>query len=245
MKAFVITIKDHEYSEQVADRCISSAAKNGLEVEKFYGVDRERAEQVMNDFGLEWTWANNNTEECYCPKTGLRMHPYRTTDLRAVIGCAMSHFQLWRKCVELDEPIVILEHDSIFLRPFPKGVEFNGICQLNDPAGATRKGSQWSKQMKKRGGEGVFPKTWVTAENERHIPDGLAGNSAYMIKPWAAKEVIDKVYEIGVWPNDATICQQLFPYLEEYYPFITKPMQGKSTTTKSDPNPSPVSSHAY
>ena len=231
MKAFVITLENNIYSNEVADRCIQSATKHGLAVKKFFGVDKSIAEQVMNDFGLEWTWANNNTTETICEKTNLRMHPYRTNDLRAIIGCSMSHYSLWKKCVELNEPILILEHDSVFLRELPEYIEFYGICQINDPMGATRKGGQWSKQMSSRGTVGVHPKTWVTTENVRHIPDGLAGNSAYLIKPWAAQELIDKFHEIGVWPNDATMCQQLFPYLEEYYPFITKPIQGKSTTT--------------
>ena len=230
MKAFVITLKDNGYSNEVADRCIASATKFGLVVEKFYGVDREQAKQFMHDEGLEWTWANNDTEIMKCEKTGLRMHPYGSTDIRAKIGCSMSHYVLWKKCVELDEPILILEHDSVFLQALPE-IEFNGICQINDPTSATRKGSLWSSKMKARGTTGVHSKTWITEENERYIPDGLAGNSAYLIKPWAAQELIDKFHEIGVWPNDATMCQQLFPYLEEYYPFITKPIQGKSTTT--------------
>lgn len=233
MKAFVITLKGHGYSESVADRCIASAKKHGLEsIEKFYGINKDRALKFMADEKLSWTWADNNTRERICHRTGLKMHPYRTNDFRAVVGCAMSHYSLWKKCVELDEPILILEHDSVFIHKFPRDFDFNGICQINDPNGATRKGSWWSKEMKKRGTKGVYPKTWVTAETERHIPDGLAGNSAYAIKPWAAVEVINKVHEIGVWPNDATICQQLFPYLEEYYPFITKAIQGQSTSTE-------------
>ena len=238
MKAFVITLESNQYSIQVADRCIESAKKHGLIVEKFYGTNKDLAEQVMADRGLEWTWATKNTVESVCPKTGLHQVPYRSADLRAIIGCAMSHYSLWEKCVTLGEPILILEHDSIFLKDFPNNVEFNGICQINDPAGATRNGVWWSKHMKSRGSIGVHSKTWVPGmarPNEKSdnklIPNGLAGNSAYMIKPWAAKEVIDKVHEIGVWPNDATICIQLFPYLEEYYPFVTKAIQGKSTTT--------------
>ena len=101
---------------------------------------------------------------------------------------------------------------------------------MNDPAGATRKGAWWGQQMKQRGTIGAHPKTWVTTKAERKIPDGLAGNSAYMIKPWAAKELINKFKELGVWPNDATMCKQLFPYLEEYYTFITKVNQTQSTT---------------
>ena len=230
MKAFVITLKDNDYSENKADECIKSAANHGLHVMKWYGVDKERAEQVMNENGLKWTWAKNNTTNDICPITGLQQFPYTAKDINAKIGCSMSHLKLWHLCVEFDEPILILEHDAVFVRGLPKDIEFNGICQINDPMGATRKGQWWCKQMQKRGTTGAHEKTWITTVSERLIPDGLAGNSAYMIKPWAAQELIDKTYELGVWPNDATMCKQLFPYLEEYYPFITKVNQTQSTT---------------
>lgn len=235
MNAFVITLRDNQYSERVADRCIQTANDvGGIKVRKFYGVDKGNAEQLMEEFGLKWTWAKNNTANDVCSITGLHQFPYAAADLRAKIGCSMSHFLLWKRCVNTDQPILILEHDAVFVKPMPKTiyVDVKGICQVNDPAGATRKGSWWSQQMKNRGGEGVFEKTWVTTPEERHIPDGLAGNSAYIVKPWAAQELINKVYELGVWPNDATICKQIFPYLEEYYPFITKVQQSQSTTVQ-------------
>ena len=237
MKAFVITLENNNYSEKVANRCIQSASKNGLDVEKYYGVDKTNAKEVMENHGLKWTWAHNNTKKRICPKTGLLQFPYTAPDttlanLYSKIGCSMSHFLLWTYCVKYDEPLLILEHDSVFLRPLPE-IEFKGICQINDPNGATRKGKWWSQYMQKRGA-GVFEKTWVTAKNERNIPDGLAGHSAYLIKPWAAEDVIDKVYDVGLWPNDALMCKQLFPYLEEYYPFITKVVQTKSTSIKGN-----------
>lgn len=231
MKAFVITIKNNKYSEKVADRCIKSAYDFGLRVEKFYGTNKSEAWSVMKDRGLEWTWANMNTEVVYCQKTGLKMHPYRCDSLDPVIGCTMSHYSLWTRCVELNEPIVILEHDAVFINTFPHDIEFYGICGLNDPRGATRKADLWYQQSIQRKGIGVFPKPLVNTEEDKDTPDGLAGNSALIIKPWAAKKVIDKVHEVGVWPNDATICQQLFPWLEEYYPFITTAKQSLSTTT--------------
>lgn len=233
VKAYVITLKNNEYSQQVADRCVQSAAKVGTLVEKFYGVNKEVALRTMAEHGLEWTWAGKNDREGYCPHTGLWMFPYRGSGglapLPPKVGCSMSHFLLWKRCVELNEPILILEHDSVFLRALPE-IDFRGICQINDPNGATPRGSQWSTSIAKRG-PGVFPKTWIRTEKERHIPDGLAGNSAYLIKPWAAQEVIDKCYKIGLWINDALICKQLFNYIEEYYPFITRVQQGRSTTT--------------
>jgi len=36
------------------------------------------------------------------------------------IGCALSHLQLWEKCIELDRPIIIMEDDAIVSRDFKK-----------------------------------------------------------------------------------------------------------------------------
>ena len=232
MEALVITLLGNKYSQQKAEECIASAAKFGTEVVKWAGVDRETAEEDMLAFGLKWTWAKNNTANDVCELSGLQQFPYTAADIRAKIGCSLSHWTLWRYCVAIDEPILILEHDAVFIRPLPEDIEFNGICQINDPAGATPKGKWWHDQMVARGEEGVFEKTWIRQPHERSIPDGLAGNSAYMIKPWAAQELINKFKELGVWPNDATICKQIFPYLEEYYPFITKVVQTQSTTVE-------------
>ena len=230
MKAFVITIYGNKYSTKRASECMVSGAKHGIEVLRWHAINKEIAEDTMRTEGLEWSWAKNNTANDVCPVSGLKQFPYTANDIRAKIGCSMSHYTLWKYCVNFDKPILILEHDAVFVNDFPQDIKFNGICQINDPLGATRKGGWWSQQMKQRGTTGAHEKTWVTTPNERDIPDGLAGNSAYMIKPWAAQELIDKFHELGVWPNDATMCKQLFPYLEEYYPFITKVNQTQSTT---------------
>ncbi len=231
MKAYVITLEDNQYSEQCTDRCIQSARNFGVEVEKFYGVDEIHAQQIMKFHNLKWTWADNNTQNTICPLSGMKQFPYKNkrgklAKLKRKIGCSMSHFLLWTRCVETDTPMLILEHDAVFIRPLPE-IEFKGICQINDPTGATPKGKWWADQMKARG-EGVFRKTII--QKDFTIPDGLAGNSAYLIKPWAAAELIDAFNEYGVWPNDATMNRQFFPYLEEYYPFVTVVKQSQSTT---------------
>ena len=231
MKAFVITLKDHEYSEGKADQCIKTAADIGkIDVERFYGVNKDEARSVMSKHGLKWTWANNNDQPSICPITKLRHNPYYpdNPDFSALIGCTMSHYSLILRCAELNEPILILEHDSVFLREFPE-FDFKGICQINDPDGGGKNGKWLSNQMKRKGIMGVSPKT-PNAVGPM-VPDGLAGGSAYVIKPFAAQELIDKYHQLGVWPNDAIMCTQLFPYLEEYYPFITKTEQEISTTS--------------
>lgn len=174
----------------------------------------------MHQHGLRWTWANGNTSPAVCPVTGLRQHPYG--DLKAKIGCSMSHYLLWLEC---DEPTLILEHDAVFIAPLPY-VAFRSICQVNDPRGATPRGDWWSDRMAERG-PGVFPKTPVFDDKK---PDGLAGNSAYLLQPSAAAGLVEAFHRLGVWPNDATMCRQLFQ-LEELYPFVTQVEQEQSTTS--------------
>jgi len=223
VRAFVITLLGHPYSEACAARCIESARLHGVEVERFPAVTGLSGFDVMREHGLRWTWASANTRGTTCLMTGLHQHPYGS--LEPKIGCSMSHYLLWRKCVE-EGPLLILEHDAVFLRELPE-FEFNGICQINDPAGATHRGAIWSEHMRQRGA-GVFPKTRVMEDPLR--PDGLAGNSAYVIKPWAAQDLIGAFEKYGVWPNDATMCVQLFPYLQELYPWVTRVEQSVSTT---------------
>lgn len=51
--------------------------------------------------------------------------PIRKTKLtRGEVGCFISHFKAWERCVELDEPVLILEDDAIFTDRFdPAEVE--------------------------------------------------------------------------------------------------------------------------
>ena len=140
------------------------------------------------------------------------------------IACFLSHYFLWLKCGRGETDYLILEHDAVFVRDF-EPFEFKSICMINDPKGATPRGEWWSKEMKKRG-PGVWPKTKVFDDSR---PDGLAGGSAYVIKPKAARALVYLVEQIGAWPNDALICRQLVQDLEEHYPFITEVRDSQST----------------
>ena len=47
-----------------------------------------------------------------------------------VVGCFYSHYALWQKCVELNEPIMIFEDDVKFYRGYHP-VEFQGVLILS------------------------------------------------------------------------------------------------------------------
>jgi GR25 family glycosyltransferase involved in LPS biosynthesis len=230
MKAYVITIPGHEYSESVARRCIESADRFGISVETFPAVTKDTVAEIMAKENLQWSWANMNTTKTRCPYTSLEQFPYRTKSLEAKMACSMSHYMLWKRCVELDEPILILEHDAVFVAPLP-AIHFEGAIQINDPDGGGYRGRDHSKIMKDRNTVGVHPLT-PKRPPDSMIPDGFSGNSAYIVKPWAAYKFKQAYKNHGVWPNDATICLQQFPWLEELYPFVTVIKQSHSTSTE-------------
>ena len=229
MKAYVITIQGHEYSESVARRCVESANKFDIAVETFWAVTKDNVRQVMDQENLRWSWANMNTAKTRCPYTSLEQFPYRTKSLEAKMACSMSHYLLWKRCVELNENVLILEHDAVFIAPLPP-IEFTGAIQINDPAGGGYRGRDHSMIMRERATQGVYSLT-SKRPIDSMIPDGFSGNSAYIVKPWAAEKFVGTFHRLGVWPNDATICKQLFPWLQELYPFVTVVQQKHSTST--------------
>jgi GR25 family glycosyltransferase involved in LPS biosynthesis len=95
-KTFAIALKDHPVSEKQLKDCLSSAKKNNWSVEIFWGV-----------------YGNTLTPQNWID-VGVRSH-IRTPGAK---GCWFSHYYLWKKCIDLDEPIVVLEHDAIIQRPW-------------------------------------------------------------------------------------------------------------------------------
>ena len=156
---------------------------------------------------------------------------YTTADPRKRISCFVSHWYLWQKCVKLNEMILILEHDSRFIKKLPADSTFAradfDIIGINDPSMATRKSKLYHDMILER----VDFFQPVPRIDEFNIPQGLAGNSAYVIKPAGAKLMLELSQEYGMWPNDALMCYQLVPKLGVTRNFYTRIQGLRSTTT--------------
>jgi len=219
MKAFVISIPGHKDSQLHADKCIQSVedTNSELDIEKFTAIVPETMWQV------DWKWPYSKKK--VCPTTGMTLKAYKTYDMSKRIAAAGSHYKLWQKSVELNETIMILEHDAIFYRQF-KPFEFEGgAISINNPDHATFNWKLYDKLD--NSGEQEVP--WVA---DQTIPQGLPGHSAYIIKPDAAEKVCSLQDTIGWWPNDAIMCKQLCTWLRSYKPYFTKVQGIKSTTSK-------------
>ena len=238
-KLFVITILDDTDSMARAVRGIATVAQytDIRDTSTFRATVPDTIyDDTVECFGrdVNWTWPTSHSGEGLDFSTGLYKRMYEAKDQKRVIACALSHFRLWKKCVELDEPIVILEHDARFIREFDLS-DFDdvnwGAVGLNDPRGNTRKGRRFHDLVASCG-EGIHRVPIIDEPTDPPLPMGLAGNSAYAIKPAFAKKLLQEVKRVGMWPNDAIMCRQLFPMdLKVAYPYYTNVEEGTSTTT--------------
>ena len=243
VNAYIITMSDNETSFQGshttrynAHRWIKQVNQN-IKFNTFEATQpNDIYKHIQDVFGeqIVWSWPTRTEDDGYCLYTGLYKRTYQAADQNKVVACALSHYRLWKLCAESNEPIMVLEHDAEFFRDFDMSqiMEDNkwGSVGLNDPRGNTRKGQLFHAKVAEYG-DGINRVPIIDEPTEPPFPMGLAGNSAYLIRPAFAKKLLAEVARIGMWPNDAVMCRQLFPELKVLYPYATKVRPMGSTTT--------------
>lgn len=185
---------------------------------------------------VTWTWPTSVNQDGIDLKTGLYKKSYNAVNWHRVMACMVSHMRAWSYCEKLNVPICVLESDAIFCKTFKyryltENGFTNGVVGLNNPLGATRKARVFHARVCENIGAGVFPVPIVDESNDPPYPSGIAGNSAYVVTPIAARALLAKTKEIGLWPNDALMCRQLFPWIHISKPYYTNLQGTKSTTT--------------
>lgn len=186
--------------------------------------------KYFNRSNFKWNWPVSEDQNGLDLQTGLYKFAYRAADQKKKVACSLSHMLQWDDCVTKDEPRIVCEADARFIRRPDDDLEtFKGhkVIGLNDPRGATRRPYQYHSQML----GGIQPVPKVVEAGEDPVPQGLAGNSAYYIEPAGAKELLDRVRDYGMFPNDAYMCRELFPWLRVIHPYYTRVSGDESTTT--------------
>jgi GR25 family glycosyltransferase involved in LPS biosynthesis len=251
MDAYIISITNNHESTVATRRLMLSIKDSKSDINAFVydAVTPRNLEESMNKVfpkssilpPISYTYPTEGTR--FDMKSGLQLSAYPTKDLRKRIACFMSHYNLWLKCITDDKPIMILEHDALFTDKFQYSKiedRFKGdILALNSPLGATRRASLYrdkireivdKKAKKPKDNISIVLVPWI---DDKIVPQGLPGNSAYIIKPAGAKKLIELTAEHGIWPNDAIMCKQLMPgKLQQVYPWYTKVQKIDSHTSK-------------
>jgi GR25 family glycosyltransferase involved in LPS biosynthesis len=232
MKAYAIVIKNNQVSNKGYNELVKSSERvgNHFVIEKFEAVTPETVDAIIQKFSVEWTWPH--TGSVRDEKTGILKNGYGGRDPKRRKACGMSHYLLWKQCAESAEPFLVFEHDAIFntkLNCQHLIDSSHQVIGLNDPFGATRLPNKYHEIVQKST-EDIVPTPKIDKE---HIAQGIAGNSAYMIKPRGAQKLLDLVKEHGMWNNDAIMCQQLMPeMLGQTKTYYTK-VQGLPSTNMS------------
>ncbi len=229
MLAYAIVLKDNEISEfgfSILKRS-SSDVGNLFPIKRFNACNYLDAQKAINDNEIVWNYPLSGTE--FDGETGLLKSAYFGQSIWSRIGCFLSHYRLWQKCIELNEELMILEHDVVFIKAYHE-LESNRtgpfILGLNDPRGATRRSQFYHETIQ----NSTYEIQSVPTIDDMQVPQGLAGNSAYIINVEAAKELLVGVKKYGAWPNDALMCKQLFSFLRVSKTYYTR-VQGLPSTT--------------
>jgi GR25 family glycosyltransferase involved in LPS biosynthesis len=128
------------------------------------------------------------------------------------IACFLSHYSLWKLCADTNENLFILEHDAVIVNTIDMNMNFKGVLSLGKPS--------YGKFNIPRNGIGPLVSK-----------DYLPGAHAYMIKPKAATDLINRS-KLKAIPTDVFIDRRNFPWIEEFYPWPVEVHDSFSTVQK-------------
>lgn len=169
-KTFVIALKNHNISQQQLQKCLESAKEHNWNIEISWAVN-----------GL------NVTDETWKNLKIVPLLHKKTMDKKGVQGCFLSHYALWKKCIELKEPIVILEHDAVILKPWQPISLNQGLLKLHKIFKGSNK---------------------IDDDTGRWTKSG----HAYCLLPEHAERIINFVHTVGAIPADILIGDKVVPF---------------------------------
>ena len=229
MKAFIIYLPSHEHSVTHSAYMLKTLQSYGLDASLFEGTLGDqavklaaKAKKTLYPYSIKTKeLKHSDLKELIRPELYdkfVKEYYYKIIQRQpigeshigkfsrpGVIGCFYSHYRLWKKCVELGEPIMIFEDDVKFYRGWVP-VSWDGVLILS-----LGKSSFMSDPQK----------TYL--ENPSGSPRAvhwknfsMPGASGYAITPNAAQTLV-KFYDPYWYPADNAINKSLVSmYIHNY-----------------------------
>lgn len=191
MKNFIICLSKIASSLETATNLRKQLEEYGQDVELFEGTYGNDAKVMMQKEGRTLhPWGIKGP-----PKDGIIPEPDPNFHWGPGIqGCFYSHYRLWQKCVELNEPIIIWEDDIVLKRNY-EPVDWTDVLVL--ALGHPTKTAKYLHYFE-------------TPEGEPYAADyfqsSMPGNCGYAIKPHAAQKLLN-IYSKTYLPADNAINQ--------------------------------------
>lgn len=173
--AYIITVAGNKTSQDYADRCARVCNDIEQPYEYWSAFDGTDGKEIkIPDHSKNQSWLNM-----------IKFTSYKMTV--SEIACAMSHISLWVRCIELDRPIVILEHDAVLVRPYRKHAFRNSICWLGNENHLSQQKDGWVQL--------TTPPMPGETKNTVHIDTC----QAYAIDPMVANQMFISVLDRGLY----------------------------------------------
>lgn len=207
MKSYVITIWDNPHSMHYADRCIKSGATFDIEIHKFHAFTPKSNPSALAKGQNIDTSAFNE----------------RYSRFENCLAAFLSHYTLWKTCIEIDEEVQIFEHDAVITNDIPKHLDYNGCISLGAPS------------------YGKFNTPTKIGVNSLVSKPYFPGAHAYRITPQRAKTLCDRA-KTEAAPTDLYLDIRRFDFLEEYYPW---PVEARDNFTTIQNESGCLAKHQY
>jgi len=214
MKAYVISLSNIESSIVTAKSVLKELSKQGFAAELFegtYGNDAvilyEKEKRSVHPYGIKSIPLSDDELESL--KTTLPADLHQRYSLNGfkraplgekeqarmvrpgVLGCFYSHYRLWQKCVELNEPIFIFEDDVIFKRAYIP-VDWQDVLIV-----------ALGKDLYKTKYADVYETPQDGPVALDFLRTSMPGAVGYGIKPQAAKKLVDTYSETVLAADNA------------------------------------------
>lgn len=160
IKSFIIYLPNYENSVVWANAALDSAKKHNWNIELYEGING--LVHSLEEYNLFRNPKHRKSRKAF-------LRP-------GTVGCLLSHFSLWKKSIQLNEPICILEHDVTIHAPFPK-IEFSEVYK--------------------------FVKGLETKPT--YIGRWWNSGAGYCVTPQGAKKLVDFAQNVGVMPADTML----------------------------------------
>jgi len=168
MKSFIINLSTVESSRNSALESLRELRKIGLDPELFEGSYGPNIEKIFE---------KENRKIHPVPKVSLDRRKVSGTGAKGVFH---SHYRLWTLCAEIDEPIIVFEDDVVIYRPL-KQINFDEVLIISI-------NYDWDMSLRWKD---YLEKSNDLSEAQPYTERFIPGTSGYIIKPVAAKKLID------------------------------------------------------
>jgi len=197
-KTFVIALKKHPISLSQLKNCIASAKQHDWNIEVFWGTNGKT-------LSLD-SWK----------AIGITPLLHKgSMDKLGTWGCFFSHYALWNKCIELNEPIIILEHDAVIQSVWNRIEISDALIKLHE---------DYSFKIDSNG--------WIDPDGFVDSDSGQASSSthAYCIAPEHANKLIHFAKTVGGYATDRMMGNKVLPVIHMGDPTIVARQNTYSTT---------------